>query len=137
MSNENNFVKEIESSIKKKYTIENIDNLDLKKYKKKRCSYSLNQCMFNNIEKQNNLKTPQNKKNTLNTFNYSLISPTAETTSYNTIQNIYQDSSSNKEFSLKNKNGFNVKKYNSFKYYLKPKINSVRIYYRRTKKSNS
>ena len=129
----NNFVKEIESSIKKKYTIENIDNLDLKKYKKKRCSYSLNQCMFNIIEKQNNLKTPQNKKNTLNTFNYSLISPTAETTSYNTIQNIYQDSSSNKEFSLKNKNGFNVKKYNSFKYYLKPKINSQKVFHKRIK----
>ena len=131
--NKNNFENEVESAIKKKYTIESIKNLDLKKYKKKRCSYSLNQFMFNNIENQNNLKTPDNKINTLNTFNHSFISPTAETTSYNTIQNIHQDLDSNKKFVINSSNGLNIKKVNSFKYYLKPKINSQKVFHKRIK----
>ena len=43
--------------------------------------------MFNSLENNNNVATtPQNMINTLSAFNHSFISPTTETTSYNTIQ---------------------------------------------------
>jgi hypothetical protein len=130
-----NIESEIESSIKKKYIIENINNLDLKKYKKKRCSNSLNQFMFNSLDKKNNnLTTPQNMVNTLSAFNHSFISPTAETTSYNTIQNLHIDSEKDKKTSINTNNDYtNIKKFNSFKYYLKPKINSQKVFHKRIK----
>ena len=58
----------MKSMINKKNLIENIDNLDLKKYKNKRSSYSLNEFMFNNMDRQNNFSTPNNMVNTLSTL---------------------------------------------------------------------
>ena len=58
----------MKSMINKKNLIENIDNLDLKKYKNKRSSYLLNEFMFNNMDRQNIFSTPNNMVNTLSTL---------------------------------------------------------------------
>lgn len=133
-SNTNNYKKEKneESMINKKNLIENIDNLDLKKYKNKRSSYSLNEFMFNNMDRQNNFSTPNNMVNTLSTLNHSYFSPPTETTSYTTIQNLHRELEKNKRFPLKIKNS-NLKKFNSFKYYLKPRIKSQKVFHKRIK----
>ena len=129
----NNIESEYRANTTKKYLIDNLDNLDLKNYKKKRCSYSLNQFMFNSLENNNNVATtPQNMINTLSAFNHSFISPTTETTSYNTIQNLHMDLEKDKKRIINN-NSINIKKFNSFKYYLKPKINSQKVFHKRIK----
>ena len=129
---ENNYDNEMTSTIKKKYIIDKINNLDLKKYKKKRCSYSLNQFIYNNME-NTNLSTPHNMQSTFNTFNHSFISPTAETTIYTTIQNLHKELDKGKKFPTLGKNETSLKKFNSFKYYLKPKINSQKVFHKRIK----
>ena len=129
---ENNNDNEMQSTIKKKYIIEKVNNLDLKKYKKKRCSYSLNQFMYNNME-NTNLSTPHNKQSAFNTFNNSFISPTAETTTYTTIQNLHREMDKKKKFQMLGKNETSIKKFNSFKYYLKPKIKSQKVFHKRIK----
>ena len=123
---------EIQSTIKKKYIIEKINNLDLKKYKKKRCSFSLNQFMYNNMKKTN-FSTLHNMLSTLNTFNNSFISPTTETTTYTTIKNLHREVDKEKKFPILGKNETNIKKLNSFKYYLKPKIKSQKVFHKRIK----
>ena len=129
----NNIESEYRANTTKKYLIDNLDNLDLKNYKKKRCSYSLNQFMFNSLENNNNVATtPQNMINTLSAFNHSFISPTTETTSYNTIQNLHMDLEKDKKRIINN-NSINIKKFHSFKYYLKPKINSQKVFHKRIK----
>ena len=134
INTKNKIESEYRANTTKKYIMDNLDNLDLKKYKKKRCSYSLNQFMFNSLENNNtnNVATPQNMINTLSAFNHSFISPTTETTSYNTIQNLHMDLEKDKKRII-NQNSINIKKFNSFKYYLKPKINSQKIFHKRIK----
>ena len=129
INTKNNLEKAIVSTIKKKTNIEEISNFDLKRYKKKRCCYSLNQFMYNDMDKYDNYKTPHNMVNTLNTFNNSFISPTTETSIYTTIKNLNSDFETNKKFPI----NYNIKKFNSFKYYLKPKIASQKFFHKRIK----
>ena len=131
----NNIESEYRANTTKKYIMDNLDNLDLQKYKKKRSSYSLNQFMFNSLENNNtnNVATPQNMINTLSAFNHSFISPTTETTSYNTIQNLHIDLEKDKNRIINSNNSKNIKKFNSFKYYLKPKIKSQKVFHKRIK----
>ena len=130
--NKNILENEMNSTLKKNYILKKINNLDLKRYKKKRCSYSLNQYMYDNIEKRNILSTPQNMLNTLNTFNSSFVSPTPETTSYTTIQNLHHEMETNKK-NPQEKSTNDKKIFNSYKYYLKPKINSQKFFHKRIK----
>ena len=123
---------EINSTLKKNFILKKINNLDLKRYKKKRCSCSLNQYMYDSIEKKNLFMTPQNMLNTINTINNSFVSPTPETTSYITIQNLHHEMETNKKIQQeKNINGKKI--FNSYKYYLKPKINSQKFFHKRIK----
>ena len=128
-NSKNNLQKALVSTIKKKYNIEKISNFDLKRYKRKRCCYSLNQFMYNNMDKYDNYNTPHNMVNTLNTFNNSFISPTRETSIYTTIKNLHNEFETNKKFPINS----NIKKFNSFKYYLKPKIASQKVFHKRIK----
>jgi hypothetical protein len=118
---------------------EKIDNLNLKKNKQQRSSFSLNEFMFNNIEKtQNKLKTSNNMLNTLSTFNHSFVSPPTETASFTTIQNIQNELNENKKnISLgKKKDASHIKKFNSFKFNLMTKLNSKKVFHKRIKTDN-
>ena len=108
------------------------NKFDFNKIKRqKRESYSFNEYMFNPL-----LNTKQrapriiNKDftnwNSLSTFNQSLFSPTTEKTTFSTIQKNNQDSENN--ISLKNPKFKNSLK---SKYYLKPKIKSVKFNHKR------
>ena len=88
--------------------------------------------MYDNIEKRNILSTPQNMLNTLNTFNSSFVSPTPETTSYTTLQNLHHEMETNKK-NPQEKSTNDKKIFNSYKYYLKPKINSQKFFHKRIK----
>ncbi len=121
---------------KKKYLFENIDYLDIKNFKKKRCSYSLNELMYSNMDTQNNFSTPNNMLNTLSTLNHSYFSPPSEATAYTTIQNLHKDLEKNKRVPISkySSNTINInKKFNMFKYYLKPKIHSQKVFHKRKK----
>ena len=122
---------ELKSAFKNKFIIDKLNNLDLKKYKKKRVSHSLNQFMYNNMNKSN-YATPNNRISAFSTFNHSFISPKFETTTYTTIQNLHREMEKCKNFPF-GKNEANIKKFNSFKYYLKPKINSQKVFHKRIK----
>ena len=118
---------------------EKIDNLNLKKYKQQRNSFSLNEFMFNNIEKpQNKLKTNNNMLNTLSTFNHSFVSPPTETASFTTIQNIQNELNKNKKTITlgKIKDASHIKKFNSFKFNLMTNLNSKKIFHKRIKTDN-
>ena len=118
---------------------EKIDNLNLKKYKQQRNSFSLNEFMFNNIEKpQNKLKTNNNMLNTLSTFNHSFVSPPTETASFTTIQNIQNELNKNKKnIKLgKIKDVSHIKKFKTFKFHLMTKLNSKKIFHKRIKTDN-
>lgn len=118
---------------------EKIENLNLKKYKQQRYSYSLNEFMFNNIEKpQNKLKTSNNMLNTLSTFNHSFVSPPTETASFTTIQNIQNELNKNKKnITLGTiKDASHIKKFNSFKFHLMTKLNSKKVFHKRIKTDN-
>ena len=118
---------------------EKIDNLNLKKYKQQRYSYSLNEFMFNNIEKpQNKIKTSNNMLNTLSTFNHSFVSPPTETASFTTIQNIQNELNKNKKIITIGKINDvpQIKKINSFKFNLMTKLDSKKIFHKRIKTDN-
>ena len=118
---------------------EKIENLNLKKYKQQRYSYSLNEFMFNNIEKpQNKLKTSNNMLNTISTFNHSFVSPPTETASFTTIQNIQNELNKNKKnITLgKIKAASHIKKFNSFKFHIMTNLNSKKIFHKRIKTDN-
>ena len=133
-NNKNNLENEMNTTLKKNFILKKINNLDLKRYKKKRCSYSLNQYMYDNIEKRNIFSTPHNALNALNTINNSFVSPTPETTSYTTIQNLHHEMETNKKNPQPQVKKINEKKiFNSYKYYLKPKINSQKFFHKRIK----
>ena len=132
--------KENETNNKIRYFTEKADNCNLKRCKKQRSSYSLNEFMYNNIEgirgniKGSNIKGSHNMLNTLSTFNHnSFASPLTETTSYTTIQNPQNELNKNKKSIILGafNNTINVKKFNNFKYYLKPKENLKKISYKR------
>ena len=131
----NNIEKRNNSKLKKRYLNQKTDNSELRAYRKKN-SYSLNEFMLTSMEKQqNNYKKNHNMLNTLSTFNHSSISPPTETTSYATIQNIHGELDKTKRLSKEksNNNNNNIKKYNGFKYYLKPKVSSKKIFHKRIK----
>jgi len=118
---------------------EKIDNLNLKKYKQQRYSFSLNEFMFNNIEKpQNKLKTSNNMLNTLSTFNHSFVSPPTETASFTTIQNIQNELNKNKKNIPigKIKDSSHIKKVKSFNFHLMTKLNSKKVFHKRIKTDN-
>ena len=81
---------------------------------------------------KSNYATPNNRISALSTFNHSFISPKFETTTYTTIQNLHREMEKCKNFPF-GKNEANIKKFNSFKYYLKPKINSQKVFHKRIK----
>ena len=119
--------------------VEKIDNLNLKKCKQQRYSYSLNEFMFNNIEKpQNKLKTNNNMLNTLSTFSHSFVSPPTETASFTTIQNIQNELNKNKKnITLdRAKDASHIKKFNTFKLHLMTKLNPKKICHKRIKTDN-
>ena len=132
--------KENDSNNKIRYFTEKADNSNLKRCKKKRSSYSLNEFMYNHMEgargilKGGSIKGSHNMLNTLSTFNHhSFASPLTETTSYTTIQNAQHELNKNKKSIMLGNfnNTINVKKFNNFKYYLKPKENLKKISYKR------
>ena len=88
--------------------------------------------MYDNIEKRNIFSTPHNMLNTLNTINNSFVSPTPETTSYTTIQNLHHEMETNKK-NPQEKNINDKKTSNSIKFYLKPKIKSQKFFHKRIK----
>ena len=118
---------------------EKMENFNIRNRKKQRCSYSLNELMYNNsIERQNNFSTPNNMLTNLSTLNHSFLSPPSDATAYTTIQNLHRELEKNKRFIVNQTQGgngvnVNVKKFNSFKYYLKPRINSQKVFHKRKK----
>lgn len=129
-----------ETNNKIRYFTEKVDNCNLKRCKKQRSSYSLNEFMYNNMEgtrgniKGGSIKGSHNMLNTLSTFNHnSFASPLTETTSYTTIQNPQHELNKNKKSIMLGtfNNTINVKKFNNFKYYLKPKENLKKISYKK------
>ena len=132
--------KENETNNKIRYFTEKVDNCNLKRCKKQRSSYSLNEFMYNNMEgtrgniKGGSIKGSHNMLNTLSTFNHnSFASPLTETTSYTTIQNPQHELNKNKKSIMLGtfNNTINAKKFNNFKYYLKPKENLKKISYKK------
>jgi hypothetical protein len=132
--------KENETNNKIRYFTEKADNSNLKRCKKQRSSYSLNEFMYNNMEgtrgniKGGGKKGSHNMLNTLSTFNHhSFASPLTETTSYTTIQNAQNEINKSKKSIMLGtfNNTINVKKFNNFKYYLRPKENLKKISYKR------
>ena len=119
--------------------VEKINNLNLKKNKQQGSSYSLNEFMFNNIEKpQDKLKTNNNMLNTLSTFSHSFVSPPTENASFTTIQNIQNELNKNKKnIKLgKIKDVSHIKKFKTFKFHLMTKLNSKKIFHKRIKTDN-
>ena len=127
--------KEEEKNNKNSEKKEKFEKVDLKNIKKQKYSCPLNELMYsNNVEKQNNFSTPNNMLTTLSTLNHSFLSPPSEATAYTTIQNLHRELEKNKRFTLtqtQEANGINVKKFNSFKYYLKPRLNSQKVFHKR------
>ena len=131
--------KENETNNKMRYFTEKTDNTNLKRCKKQRSSYSLNEFIYNNMEgtrgniKGGSIKGSHNMLNTLSTFNHSFASPATEATSYTTIQNAQHELNKNKKSIILGafNNTITVKKFNNFKYYLKPKENLKKISYKR------
>lgn len=132
--------KENETNNKIRYFTEKVDNCNLKRCKKQRSSYSLNEFMYNNMEgtrgniKGGSIKGSHNMLNTLSTFNHnSFASPLTETTSYTTIQNPQHELNKKKKSIMLGtfNNTINAKKFNNFKYYLKPKENLKKISYKK------
>ena len=124
---------------KTRLLVEKINNLNLKKNKQQGSSYSLNEFMFNNIEKQQDkLKTNNNMLNTLSTFSHSFVSPPTENASFTTIQNIQNELNKNKKnIKLgKIKDVSHIKKFKTFKFHLMTKLNSKKIFHKRIKTDN-
>ena len=136
--------KENESNNKIRFFTEKEDNSNLKRCKKQRSSYSLNEFIYNNMEgargtiKGGSIKGSYNMLNTLSTFNHSFGSPLAEATSYSTIQNAQHELNKNKKSIMLGtfNNTINVRKFNNFKYYLKPKENLKKISYKKINTNN-
>ena len=106
--------------------------LDLNKFKRQRCSYSLNEFMLNPLLATKQLKNKKiNKINTLTTLNQSFATPNTEKTAYSTIQKAINESNNNK--TLK-KSKINILLSNN--YYLKPKINSGKFFHKRINTEN-
>ncbi len=138
--NNNNETPKGQSMIREEAKIdkaEKMENCNIRNKKKQRCSYSLNELMYSkSIERQNNFSTPNNMLTTLSTLNHSFLSPPSEATAYTTIQNLHRELEKNKRFTAnqtQGANGVNIKKFNSFKYYLKPRINSHKGFHKRKK----
>ena len=123
--------KEEEKNNKDSEKNEKFEKIDIKNTKKQKYS----ELMYsNNAEKQNNFSTPNNMLTTLSTLNHSFLSPPSEATAYTTIQNLHRELEKNKRFPVtqtQGANGINIKKINSFKYYLKPRLNSQKAFHKR------
>ena len=106
--------------------------LNLNKFKRQRCSYSLNEFMLNPLLTAKQFKNKKiNKINTLTTLNQSFATPNTEKTAYSTIQKAINESNNNK--TLK-KSKINISLSNN--YYLKPKINSGKFFHKRINTEN-
>ena len=131
---------------KKNILIDNIKNIDLKKNEKKKNSNSLNLFMINNLKKTKNIEKEKQKQknymihtsvsNALTNINHSYLSRPTETNSNdNTLQNTQKEIKKNKMDSLaKNiNNNAIIKKLDTSKYYIKPRINSQKVIHKRIK----
>ena len=106
--------------------------LDLNKFKRQRCSYSLNEFMLNPLLNTKQIKEKKiSKMKTLNTLNQSLATPHTEKTTYSTIQKTLNESDNNK--TLKK---YKINNLTNNKYYLKPKVNSGKFFHKRINTEN-